>query len=172
MAVPSARNSGLERIEKVFPSFCSWFECKIVWITSAVLTGTVLFSTTIVCPALTCSGYLWMETIKLRISGRPVYVCIYIYIYGTSHFFCEGPGLAGASKSTTVRNKVRLALGGLFRQRGCLRRHIEGISDSHSGRWGPRSQRAQIPNKSLCTALASTFTEHFGSPSDFSGQTK
>ena len=49
IAVPSARNSGLERISNVeflFPD--SLEDSRISFITSPVLTGSVLFSTTIV----------------------------------------------------------------------------------------------------------------------------
>ena len=49
MADPSAKNSGLERTENVLSSL-SHERINISLINSAVLTGTVLFSTTIVCP--------------------------------------------------------------------------------------------------------------------------
>ena len=51
MAVPSARNSGLDNTLKLFLSICeseSSTELSIFCITSAVLTGNVLFSTMIV----------------------------------------------------------------------------------------------------------------------------
>ena len=47
MAVPSARNSGLERTAKVPPA---WVVERICWIRSAARTGIVDFSTTIVWP--------------------------------------------------------------------------------------------------------------------------
>lgn len=46
MAVPSARNSGFERMMKV----CSWWVCSTAAIASAVRTGRVDFSTTILSP--------------------------------------------------------------------------------------------------------------------------
>ena len=46
MAVPSARNSGFERMMKV----CLWWVCSTAAIASAVRTGRVDFSTTILSP--------------------------------------------------------------------------------------------------------------------------
>ena len=53
IAVPSAKNSGLDKISNVFLFLEFKEDCedsRIAFITSPVLTGKVLFSTTIVCP--------------------------------------------------------------------------------------------------------------------------
>ena len=48
--MPSARNSGLESTEKLFWPAAPWAAVRIAFTVSAVRTGKVLFSTTIVWP--------------------------------------------------------------------------------------------------------------------------
>ena len=68
MAVPSARNSGLESTEKVLPAGAT---ARIACTVSAVRTGRVLFSTTIVCPWAASATWRVQTSIQRRSEAWP-----------------------------------------------------------------------------------------------------
>ncbi len=70
MAVPSARNSGLESTEKVLPS-AAWAALRMVCTVSAVRTGRVLFSTTMVCPWAAAATWRAEASIQRRSLAWP-----------------------------------------------------------------------------------------------------